>query len=106
MGFELDFDTAESCAENIEIIDEALSQISEQVSKLGTIVNRLESILDSNATKRLNLTSSISTIMDADIAEESLQFTKNQILQQTTSALLVQAQQINSNAILSLIQGL
>ena len=43
------------------------------------------------------------TIMDADLAEESANYVRNQILQQTTAALLVQAQQSNSNVIMQLI---
>ena len=67
-------------------------------------MNRLESAEASLTTTIENATAAKSTIMDADIAEESAEYTKQQILQQTSSALLVQANQLPSLA-LNLIAG-
>ena len=63
----------------------------------------MNSAADSLVTTVENATSAKSTIMDADIAEESANYTKAQILQQTSATLLVQANQLPSLA-LNLIQ--
>ena len=101
--FELDFSTAESAAENIVKIDSLMEQINTQRAEIGAVLNRLDSVMTSQITNIENLTSSRSTIIDADIAEESAAFTKNQILQQTASALLAQSQNIHASIVLSLI---
>ena len=101
--FELDFSTAESAAENIVKIDSLMEQINTQRAEIGAVLNRLDSVMTSQITNIENLTSSRSTIIDADIAEESAAFTKNQILQQTASALLAQSQNIHASLVLSLI---
>ena len=51
-----------------------------------------------------NASAALSTIMDADIAEETSNYTKAQILQQTSSTLLIQANNLPSIA-LTLIRG-
>ncbi len=77
--------------------------ISTKKSTIGATMNRLDAALTSLTTVIENNTAAKSTIMDADIAEESAEYTKQQILQQTSSALLVQANQLPSLA-LNLIQ--
>ena len=67
-------------------------------------MNRLDAALSSLTTVIENNTAAKSTIMDADIAEESAEYTKAQILQQTSSALLVQANALPQIAI-NLVQG-
>ena len=68
-------------------------------------MNRLESVLNTQTSQIENLTASKSTIMDADIAQESADYVKNQILQQTTASLLAQAQSANNAVIMALIRG-
>ena len=101
--FDVDFSSADSCAAAIEDIDEVLSRINTKRSEFGAVINRLSSILESQATTIQNFTSAKSTIMDADIANESADFVKNQILQQTSSALLAQSQNLHASIVLSLI---
>ena len=103
-GFSVDFSTSESCASAIDDIDELLSKINEKRADFGAVLNRLSSISDSQVTAIENFTGAKSTIMDADIAVESADFVKSQILQQTSSALLAQSQNIHSSIVLSLIQ--
>ena len=103
-AFAVDFSTSESCAGAIDDIDELLSKINEKRADFGAVLNRLSSISDSQVTAIENYTAAKSTIMDADIAEESANFVKSQILQQTSSALLAQSQNIHSSIALSLIQ--
>ena len=102
-AFDVDFSSADSCAEAIEDIDEVLSRINTKRSEFGAVINRLSSILESQTTTIQNFTSAKSTIMDADIANESADFVKNQILQQTSSALLAQSQNLHASIVLSLI---
>ena len=102
-GFSVDFSTSESCASAIDDIDELLSKINEKRADFGAVINRLNSILESQTTTIQNYTAAKSTIMDADIATESADFVKNQILQQTSSALLAQSQNLHASIVLSLI---
>ncbi len=102
-NLELAFANASSAAQYIDIIDAAIDDISSKKSTIGATMNRLDSALTSLITVIENNTAAKSTIMDADIAEESAEYTKQQILQQTSSALLVQANQLPSLA-LNLIQ--
>ena len=103
-GFSVDFSTTELCASAIDDIDELLTKINEKRADFGTALNRLSSIADSQVTAVENFAGAKSTIMDADIATESADFVKSQILQQTSSALLAQSQNIHSSIVLSLIQ--
>ena len=98
------FDAATTAASFIAIVSNAIDEISNKKSTIGAIMNRLESAEATLATTIENSTAAKSTIMDADIAEESMEYTKHQILQQTSSALLVQANALPQIAI-SLVQG-
>ena len=80
-----------------------LEQINTKRAEIGAMINRINSILDSQTTTTQNYTAAKSTIMDADIANESADFVKNQILQQTSSALLAQSQNLHASIVLSLI---
>lgn len=74
-------------------IDYYLKKISEKQTELGAAQNRLESVLEEISIKRENLVSTQSTIRDADIAEESSAYIRNQILQQASATLLATANQ-------------
>ena len=97
------FLAATAAASYIAVLDTAIDTISTRKSTIGAVMNRLESAETSLVTTIENATAAKSTIMDADIAEESAEYTKQQILQQTSAALLVQANQLPSLA-LNLIQ--
>ena len=98
------FNAATTAADFIAVLDDAIDTISSRKSTIGAMMNRLESAEASLTTTIENATAAKSTIMDADIAEESAEYTKQQILQQTSSALLVQANNLPSLA-LNLIGG-
>ena len=87
----------------IATMDTNLATVATRKATIGAIQNRLTSAQDSLVTTIENATAAKSTIMDADIAEESANYTKAQILQQTSATLLVQANALPSLA-LSLIQ--
>ncbi len=74
-------------------IDKMLAAVSTKQTELGAASNRLESVLEEIAIQYENLVSSRSTIRDADIAEESSDYIKMQILQQASATLLATANQ-------------
>ena len=98
------FETATTAAAYIDVVDAAIEEIATAKAEIGAVQSRLDSAAESLTTTIENTTASYSTIMDADIAEESAEFTKQQILQQSSAALLVQANQLPALA-LQLVQG-
>ena len=76
-----------------------LSHVTAKQTELGAVQNRLESALESISVQRDNLVSSRSTIKDADVAEVSSEYIKQQILQQASSTLLATANQTPSIAL-------
>ena len=74
-------------------VDSALKEVQDRRTEIGAVQNRLDSAAQSLTTTIENLTSSKSTIMDADIAAESTEYINSQILQQAAASLLVQANQ-------------
>ena len=95
----IDVSTSESARNAIEKLDEYLAQIGEKQTELGSAYNRLDSAIESIGISIENLTSSQSTIRDADIAEESSEYIRNQILQQAAATLLATANQSPSIAL-------
>lgn len=75
----------------IQICDEALAQISTMRAALGAQQNGIESSINSLGVAKENIAASESTIRDTDMAEEMVNFTKNQILLQAGTAMLSQA---------------
>ncbi len=102
---DVDFSSSQTASNSLNDIDALLDRISKKRSEFGAIMNRLESVLNTQTSQIENLTASKSTIMDADIAQESADYVKNQILQQTTASLLAQAQSANNAVIMALIRG-
>ena len=84
---------------SLEIIDKMLASINSKASEFSTIQNRLESALEEISIQYENLVSSRSTIRDADIAEESSEYIKMQILQYASATLLATANQTPSIAL-------
>jgi flagellin len=92
-------DPAENAAAFIATCDTALTAVTTKRAAIGAVQNRLDSAYNSLLVQVENLTAAKSTIMDADIAKESSEYTKQQILQQAASSLLVQANQAPSIAL-------
>ena len=103
-GAQKAFLAATAAASYIAIVDNAIDTISTNKATIGAVMNRLESATESLTTTIENATAAKSTIMDADIAEESAEYTRSQILQQTSAALMVQANALPQIAI-QLVQG-
>ncbi len=74
-------------------IDEIINTISTKQTTYGAAQNRLESALEEISTQYENLVSSRSTLKDADIAEVSSEYIRQQILQQASATLLATANQ-------------
>ena len=80
-------------------IDEVINEISGRVTTLGAAQNRIESAIESIGVQSENITSSLSTLRDADVAEESSNYIQSQILQQAAATLLATANQTPSIAL-------
>ena len=87
-------------------LDEFINLLSEKSTMLGSVSNRLESVLDEILIQHDNLVSSRSTIRDADIAEVSSQYIQQQILQQASATLLSTSKNIQYQNVLGLLQSL
>lgn len=74
-------------------IDTALTSINAFMGEIGTYQNRLQYTTENLAVTIENYSASESTIRDVDMAFEVMNFTKNQILQQSGMAMLSQANQ-------------
>ena len=90
---------SKSAAQMLEVIDNVINRISKRVTTLGAAQNRVESAIESIAVQSENITSSLSTLRDADVAQESSNFLKAQILQQASATLLATANQSPSIAL-------
>jgi len=82
----------------------ALSTVTTRATTVGALQNRLDAVSDALDVQATNLSSAISTIADADVAEESASYVQAQILQSASATLLVQANSAPQIA-LTLIQG-
>ena len=91
--------SAADAADQLTRIDDAIDNISNRVTTLGASQNRLESAIDSIQVTTENLTSSLSTVKDADIATESTRYLQAQILQSAATTLLSTANQTPSIAL-------
>jgi flagellin len=78
---------------DISEIDAAISAVSSARATYGAVQNRLEHTLSLQAAYQENLTAAESRIRDVDMAEEMVNLTKTQILQQAGTAMLAQANQ-------------
>ncbi len=77
----------------LSAIDIALETVATKRSKIGAFQNRLNSAIDTLTVNIENLSAARSTIQDTDVAVESSNYIKNQILQQSTTAMLSAANQ-------------
>ena len=80
-------------------IEKMATSVQSAQTSIGAVQNRLESALDEIETQFNNLVSSRSTLRDADIAEESSAYIRQQILQEASATLLATANQSPSIAL-------
>ncbi|KMQ52491.1 Flagellin protein FlaA [Chitinispirillum alkaliphilum] len=86
----------------IETLDDALNDVNSLRARLGGMVNRLEHALTNQDNQEQNMQAAESVIRDADFAYETTKFTRNQILTQSSTAMLAQANMV-PQSVLSLI---
>ena len=89
---------------DVSQIDTALSSVSQARSDLGAVQNRLEHAVANLGVTEENLSASESRIRDVDVASEMVNFTRLQILSQSGTAMLAQANQA-PQSVLSLLRG-
>lgn len=85
-------------------IDWSLTEVLDRLSAIGSYANVLNAAILRNDNLKENLVSAQSTIMDADIAEESAKMVQNQILQSVSATLLAQVNTMKRDLVLSLIR--
>jgi flagellin len=98
------FQLSATGATDIGEIDLAIDAVSAQRAQFGAVQNRLEHTLSNLAVYNENLMASESRIRDVDMAAEMVNFTKLQILQQSGTAMLAQANQ-TPQSVLQLLKG-
>jgi flagellin len=96
--------TADSANRTIGIVDDALQKIAKQRADLGAYYNRMEYASKGLMNAYENIQASESRIRDADMAETLVNFTKDQILVQSGTAMLAQAN-MKTRTVLQLLGG-
>ena len=89
----------------VDAISDAIAKVSSQRSALGAVQNRLEHTIDNLDNIVENTTTAESRIRDTDMAEEMVEYSKNNILAQAGQSMLAQANQ-STQGVLSLLQSL
>ena len=102
-GLNVEDATGKSATYAIDAIADAISKVSEQRSALGAVQNRLEHTISNVDNVVENTTTAESRIRDTDMAEEMVNYSKNNILAQAGQSMLAQANQSNQG-VLSLLQ--
>jgi flagellin len=102
-GAIMSLSSPEQANRNIGVLDDALKRVAKQRANLGAYQNRLEMAIKGLDVGAENLQASESRIRDLNMAAETVDFTKNQILSQASMAMLAQANMRNQG-VLQLLQ--
>lgn len=94
--------SVEQANRTIGVVDDALKTVNKQRADLGAYQNRFEMASRGVAIASENLQAAESQIRDTDMAEQMVEYTKNQILNQAGSAMLAQAN-VRSQSVLQLL---
>ena len=95
--------TRETASRAISTIDTAIKRVSSQRAKVGAYQNALEHMMSNLTTSSTNLTSAESRLRDTDMAATMMEFVKLQILNQSGTSMLAQANQL-PQSVLSMMQ--
>jgi len=87
----------------ITVVDVAIRSVNAMRADLGAYINRLEHAVNNLDNQAHNMQAAESTIRDVDFADETTQFSRNQILTQSATAMLAQANQV-PQTVLSLLR--
>lgn len=99
----IDISTQSGAVSAITTIDFALTQLSRSSAQIGAAQNRFTAIIANLQSTSTNLSASLSTIQDADFAQETATLTRGQVLTQAATAVLAQANS-SPNLILQLLR--
>ncbi len=102
-GSIMTLENADSANRSIGVIDSALKTVNKQRADLGAYQNRLTHAVGGLNIAAENLTAAESRIRDTDMAKAMVEYTKNQVLSQSGTAMLAQAN-TNSQQVLSLLR--
>ena len=102
-GLNVKDDSGNAATYAVDAISDAISKVSSQRSALGAVQNRLEHTINNLDNVVENTTTAESRIRDTDMAEEMVNYSKNNILAQAGQSMLAQANQSNQG-VLSLLQ--
>ena len=102
-GLNVKDDNGSAATYAVDAIADAVAKVSSQRSALGAVQNRLEHTIDNLDNVVENTTSAESRIRDTDMAEEMVNYSKNNILAQAGQSMLAQANQ-STQGVLSLLQ--
>ncbi len=89
----IDIGTRTGATDALDVIDGAIAYIDDQRADLGAVMNRFESTIANLQNISENVSAARSRILDADIAQETSNMTKQNILQQAGVSILAQANQ-------------
>jgi flagellin len=95
----LDYTDIDSARNNLDKIDSAMGQVFASRSRLGAMQNRLQSTVNNDEIMNENLSGARSRISDVDIATETSELVRGNILQSAGIAVLAQANQAPMNAL-------
>lgn len=105
LGINLTSVADKASAQNaLSAIDQAIVNVSAMRADFGAIQNRLQSTISNLSVSQENIASANSRIRDVDVAEETANLTKNNILLQAGTSVLAQANQ-SANSALSLLNA-
>ena len=104
--FSVDLMSEEGALESLDKIDEMMSNVNSQLINIGTIINRLQSVIEAQSIKLENLISSRSTLKDTDLANESSKFIRYQILQNSSATLMSSSRKLKNQNILGLLSNI
>ena len=102
-GLNVKDDSGNAATYAVDAISDAISKVSSQRSSLGAVQNRLEHTINNLDNVVENTTTAESRIRDTDMAEEMVNYSKNNILAQAGQSMLAQANQ-STQGVLSLLQ--
>jgi len=97
--------TQDNTATLLEVVDNAIQKITEQRSSVASLHNRLEIASSANLLMSENIEEALSKAQDTDIATETAELVRNQILKQAQIAVLAQAN-IQMQTVLGLLNTL
>ncbi|NBI81690.1 hypothetical protein D3Z48_06255 [Clostridiaceae bacterium] len=100
---DINIGTAEGAQAAVNVIKNAINQVSSVRGTLGAISNRLDHTANNLSVMAENIQDAESAIRDTDIANEMMSYTKNNILVQSAQAMLAQANQV-PQGVLQLLQ--